>query len=191
MKTRSWKESDRETITYIDSSGIFGKLFAYLNDICQDEKKPANSLDSLTRHQLWLFCWYREHLWKNLGSEWKEFTVSKKAPGTTASWKAWRSQETTLKRGERKESCYVELSMRTLGLHTRGWIVPKIVQGNVCSCLNSGILEGSFKLQMPTIKGASQVSDPFYRWVNRCIWMPWHPDLLYWISDLFITEPNG
>ena len=82
--------------------------------------------------------------------------------------------------------------MRMLGLHTRGWVDLMIVQGNVCSCLNSGTMEGSFKSQMPTIKGASsQVSDPFYRWVNRCIWMPWHPDLLYWISDLLITEPNG
>ena len=146
---------------------------------------------SLTRHQLLLFCWYREHLWKNLGSEWKEFTVSKKPPGTTVSWKAWGSQETTLKHGERKELCYGKLIMRMLGLHTRGWVDLMIVQGNVCSCLNSGTMEGSFKSQMPTIKGASQVSDPFYRWVNRCIWMPWHPDLLYWISDLLITEPNG
>lgn len=65
------------TITYIDSSGIFGKLFAYLNDICQDEKTPADSFRlSLTRQQL--LYWYREHLWKILGSEWGDFIVSKK-----------------------------------------------------------------------------------------------------------------
>lgn len=45
-KTSSWKESDRGTITCTDSSGIWGQLFAYLNDVCQDEKTPADSWGS-------------------------------------------------------------------------------------------------------------------------------------------------
>lgn len=124
IKTSKWRHvlerKWQETITYhIRFFWDFGKLFAYLNDICQDEKKPANSLDS---HWPGTSCGCSvdienicEKIWAASG---KEFTVSKKAPGTTASWKAWRSQETTLKRGKRKESCYVQLGMRTLGLHT-------------------------------------------------------------------------
>lgn len=52
-KTSSRKESDRRTITCKDSSGIWGKLFAYLNDICQDEKTPADSVGS---HSLGSSC---------------------------------------------------------------------------------------------------------------------------------------
>lgn len=48
MKTSSWKEGDRETITYIDSPGSSGKLFASPNDICQDEEAPADSVKTLT-----------------------------------------------------------------------------------------------------------------------------------------------
>lgn len=43
-KTSSLEESGRETITHIDSSGGLGELFAYMNDICQDEEIPADSL---------------------------------------------------------------------------------------------------------------------------------------------------
>ena len=42
------KESDRETITYIDSPGSLGKLFASPNSICQDEEAPADSVKTLT-----------------------------------------------------------------------------------------------------------------------------------------------
>lgn len=160
MKTSSWKESDRETITYIDSSGIFGKLFAYLNDICQDEKTPANSLDS----QL-LLCWYREHLWKSLGSECKALIVSKIAPGSTRSCKAQRSWETTLKHWDRKGLCCLWLTMKTPGLHRReggerffAVNSPKDCWRKVCSYLNSRIMEGS--VQIPRAYNRSSLVAP-------------------------------
>lgn len=129
MKTSSWKESDKETITYIDSSGIFGNLFAYWNDICQDEKTPADSFSpSLTRQQLLLY-WYREHPWKILGSEGRDFVVSEKALGTTRSWKAQRCWETTLKPWDTRRPHYIDLSMKMLGLSRR--------EGNRLLAINS------------------------------------------------------
>lgn len=99
MKTSRWRQVPEQEVTgklsQTESSGSFGKLFAYLNDIRQDERTPAEASDS---HWPGTSCCsvdtgnICERVWTARG---KIPLSAKHALGTARSRKAWRSRDNT------------------------------------------------------------------------------------------------
>lgn len=149
MKTSKWRQVPEQEVTgkrsQTESSGSFGKLFAYLNDIRQDERTPAESLDS---HWPGTSCCSVD-----TGNICERFsTVSGKIPlsaknalGTVRSRKAGRSRGTILKAQHMRRPYYTELIMKMSGLSRRG-------------------SESSFLTGIRSPKVSKEMSAPIWAW---------------------------
>lgn len=113
MTTHSRTASNGETITYVDSSEIFGKLFAYLK-IFAKMKRHQQILQTLTDQAAAAAL-----LIQGTSGQQGERFISKKALETARSWKAQRTGK-PIKTQDMRRPYDIQLTMKMSSLSRRG-----------------------------------------------------------------------